>query len=178
MNKMNLLNLFIPVRLAPLLSRLLNFKKVKNEVNGEIHYQVPESWIVEVLHLLGAEYSMKMKQSGPENEKNEFLSMPGHYVIKNQLLSLGFPEESLELIETAGYNVIKAVMEYRKLSLKDVAEKYGGKSGAANIANFLARTDEELRNTRKSTLVKIATAMDVPAQWFLIYLGIDESSHS
>ena len=60
----------------------------------------------------------------------------------------------------------------KNLSLKEVAERYGGNSASANLANYLARPDLELAVMRRSTALKIAQAMEVPPELVLRYLGI------
>ena len=62
-------------------------------------------------------------------------------------------------------------MTWRNIPLKVAAERYGGKSAAANLANFLARSNDELATMRTSTVRRVAGALDCPPEWILDYLG-------
>lgn len=162
---MNLDQLFIPARLAELLSSAIQLKCRVNEVESESVYCIPESMLVAMFVEMGGKYEgfvtknesvfLKMNESDPS------ISLS----FENQAIITTLPKELIELMADREGNRIRAIMSYRGTSLKEVADRYGGKSAAANIANFLSRTDEELTHMRDSTKVKLARALDCPVEW-------------
>lgn len=87
--------------------------------------------------------------------------------IDNQILDIGLPEVLIEDWRKSEKNLVRAIFDHKGTSLKTVAERYGGRSASANIANFMAKTDSELSRMRKSTATRLANALEVPVEWIL-----------
>lgn len=122
---------------------------------------------IELFIRLGARGEIKNESIGVENEKMNENSILVDSVIENQEDEYAIPKAILEKSRKEGQNLIRAIMEHKNLQLKEVALRYGGKSAAANLSNFLAKTDEELGAMRVSTMTRLAKAMNCPTEWLL-----------
>lgn len=163
--KMKVEDLHIPITQIELISKILSRKEDFEREGEEGHYRLSESTIIEILQALGAvRLSVKDKNELPSSKMNDSEVVLGEgSVIQRD--STHLPKAIVELMQKEKVNLIKAIMIYKKMSLKEVAERYGGKSGAANMANFMAKSPEDLTSIRASTFHKIAHALDCPYSW-------------
>jgi hypothetical protein len=90
------------------------------------------------------------------------------YMHENQIFNIQLPEAIIEEWSGKGENLVRAIMNFKNLTLKEVGERYGGKSGAANLANFMAKSNDELAAMRDSTLRRLAGALDCPEEWLFV----------
>lgn len=169
---MNIEKLFIPAKYASLFSKVYIPESTVIDSSGLRVYSINESVLIELFMELGAKYDGKMNEVGSEGFKNEspsIFNVPG---AESQSFDGGIPQALVEDMEKNEINVLRAIMLYKNMTLKEVADAYGGKSAAANLANFLARSNEELGKMRRSTVTRIADALGVPPSWILDYLKI------
>ena len=120
---------------------------------------------IELFIRLGAGAGVKNEIGVRENEKMNVEEGVEEEEDGNQGVDVGMPEVLVEMWGQGEQNLIRAIMEFKKLPLKEVAERYGGKSAAANISNFLAKSDRELGAMRLSTMTRLAKALDCPLDW-------------
>ena len=99
--------------------------------------------------------------------KNDYKSLFITKSTNNQENKISIPNVILEDWQLGDKNLIKAIFDYKNQPLKVVASRYGGNSAAANIANYLAKSDADLQSLRRSTAVRLAKAMQVPEEWIL-----------
>lgn len=101
------------------------------------------------------------------NQMKSNLLFPDHHDKKSII-----PKEILEMMEKRKVNLLRAAMEYHGQSLKELAVRYGGNSAAANLANFLSKSNQDLKLMRPSTAARMAEVFDIPKEWFKEVLGI------
>jgi len=148
-----------------------------NELTGtknEIHFNENESELTRLT--LKNEQSIK-NESNPAliNEFTEQHSLFGDETTENQLLDIGLPQVVIEDWKNSDKNLIRAILDFKDMPLKDVADRYGGRSAAANLANFMAKPDADLGTMRKSTAERLAAALEVPAEWILAVKKISKA---
>ncbi|MEM6270274.1 MAG: hypothetical protein AAF998_12605 [Bacteroidota bacterium] len=168
MNKLKIDDLFIPTRLVKVMHAVLNSPKAEIEEGQGSFFRIQESVLIELFLAAGAIQK-------PKNEKmneNELI-VDGEIAevnktSDNQYFDTTMPQVLIEDRENPEGKLVRAIMEHGNLSLKVVAERYGGKSGAANVANFMAKTNRELATMRASTRRKLATALGCPEKWLTL----------
>ena len=170
---MNLEDLFIPAKYAALFSKVYDSKVTVDEYFGKFCRVVSEDDLVELFLSLGALYHPVSNKNELNENGEEFVLNGGAFMSENQYDEGYMYKASIDLSSSEGINILKALFLTKNLSLKQVAEAYGGKSAAANLSNFFARSDEELSRMRKSTVIRIAEAMDCSPTWILSYLKIE-----
>lgn len=163
---MNLEQYWFPASAVQAVNALLE------ENGGLVGFSRKNEWTVSVDSLEKILAAMGCVRQG-ENEKMNELGVGKMKLPKveantsvNQEIGSSLPEALVEEWLRSGNNLLRATMDHLGLSLKELAEQYGGSSAAANLSNLFARSDEELQTTRSSTLHKIARAMDCPEDWF------------
>lgn len=165
-DKMKIDDLMLPARITNMFVNIINGEKSKNIDNLEYDYHVSETLLCKMFLEMGAVQHSKMKI---QINKNELIEQPLQLQLFASPGEVHLPRELVDVMKKDNVNLLRAIMTYKKLELKDVALKYGGKSAAANISNFLARTNEELMTARPKTLQRLALAFDCPDDWLLRY---------
>jgi hypothetical protein len=175
---MNLDSLFIPARLAALMVEVKSFKK--NELDGDVEGMilVPEGFLVRVFLEMGAVEASEIEKMNSTKAKNESPREVGVQYSENQDVDAVLPPSLVEIRRSDEGNMIRCILKYKGLTLKEVSERYGGKSGASNVANFLSKTDAELNQVRASTLARLAQALDCPLEWFDLLAEIGPSKRT
>jgi hypothetical protein len=168
MNKMNLEDMYIPATASHLMSDVLKAKRSKREGVGENEIAINEQVLVELFLLAGAWPTAQIQKMNKNESVNPGTVVMGVGVVDNQSYSRALPQVIVQEVEIAGGNLVKAIMNFKNYSLKEVAERYGGKSGAANLANFMAKSNNELAAVRDSTLRKLADALECPVDWLMV----------
>ena len=164
---MKIEDLLIPARHVDLFYALIARNGGVSGVVAKDELVMSKEAVVELFVRLGARGKVKNESGVGKNEKmNENNENEGQRN-DNQGDGYAMPKALLEEWGKEGKNLIRAVMDHKDLQLKSVAEKYGGKSAAANLSNFLAKSDEELAAMRTSTMQRLATALDCPVEWLL-----------
>ena len=99
-------------------------------------------------------------------------------VFANEQIGAALGEVELEDRCAGEGNAIRWVMNHYRMSLKEIAIRYGGKSAASNIANYLSKSDCELMAVRNSTIRRIAEALEISASEFetLVTLRCENAS--
>jgi DNA-binding Xre family transcriptional regulator len=128
---------------------------------------VREDLLVQLFIAAGAISYENLGKMNDPIVKNEFDYEVDAFSAENQIVSHDLPQSILEVVKAGKENRLRAIMFAKGLSLKEVAERYGGKSAASNVANFLQKKDEDVRIMRQSTLQRLATALDCPIDWLL-----------
>lgn len=172
--KVNFSDWLIPGAWADLYVSLNQAKVVYNQDEKRYEYHVPEETIVQLLLKCGAIPPIK-NEFIPENSAiNEGTLQESKKASDNQMDYDRLPKALLEIWKAGQTNFLKALMEYQGIELKTLAARYGGSSASANLANFLAKSDQELSSMRPSTLQKLAQAFQVPIEWLTAGLGIHQ----
>ena len=164
---MKIEELLIPARHVDLFCALIARNGGVSGVVAKDELVLSKEAVVELFVRLGAKGETENELEAGENEKMNENSESGMKGDDNQADGYVMPKALLEEWGKEGKNLIRAVMDHKDLQLKSVAEKYGGKSAAANLSNFLAKSDEELAAMRTSTMQRLATALDCPVEWLL-----------
>lgn len=165
---MNLEDLYYPAQLAELYLRTNSFQRAGFLENEDQLLIVPESYLVELFLAMGAVTEGSAQKMNKNESVEVQVSDVGSKSIVNQDINMGSPQVLLEEWRMSEENLIRCIMKFKNLGLKTVAERYGGKSAAANIANFLAKSDEELATMRSSTMRRLAEALGCPLEWLLL----------
>lgn len=165
---MNLEELYIPATISSLMNEVLVAKNGDNGHGGKDEIKVEERLLIELFLLAGAVSLSDLRKMN----KNESVVSSGSqlrpFVSDNQGISMGLPEVIVQEWSGEGENLVRAIMNYKNRTLKEVAERYGGKSGAANLANFMAKSNEDLAGMRDSTLRRLAEALECPVDWLMV----------
>lgn len=171
---MKLESVQIPLSLSPLLSEILKYKTLTVNESGETLFLVPESWLVKVVQLVSENKNEKMNKMNPKNEILENEQGSVKLVYENQMFNPSLPKQILNVMAAENCNLLKAIMVFRGLSLKQVAQAYGGVSASANLSNFMARSNSELASMRPATARKIAAALGCPEAWLQVKASPDD----
>lgn len=111
------------------------------------------------------------KSEENESSKNEVQPQTALFELENSDNQIDHPILPKSLVEDwrkNEKNLIRAIFDYQQFPLKEVADRYGGRSASANLANFMAKSDSDLKNMRKSTAQRLASALQVPLDWILV----------
>ena len=175
---MNLESLYFPFDLAEELNALVLIEKVTNEANGEVHFLIPEELLVRIMLKAGAILPSRKGEMNSEGVKNELAESLLAKSVDNELVVGLLDEALLEVSAQNAGNSIRSIMVWKNLSLKEMGLRYGGKSGASNLANFLSKSDIELQVVKRTTLLRIAEALDFPIEQLeqLIQHRIDQNT--
>lgn len=173
---MNLEELYIPAPISHLMSEALGAKRrdFEGSLKGEV--KVEERLLVDLFLLAGAVLPSDLLKMN-KNELGDRSRASGvAFVSDNQSTDGVIPKVIVEEWQGNDENLVRVIMNYKNQTLKDVAERYGGKSGAANLANFMAKSNAELAAMRDSTLRKLADALECPVDWLFAVREISGNS--
>lgn len=157
---MNLESLCFPFDLLEEASMLKNAEKIVSDQNEEVHFLVNEDLLVKLMLRLGAIPKPSHSELRSKDVENELELNSEGLVIENESFSVALDEALLEVNRNESGNAIRIMMVWKNISLKDLGIRYGGKSGASNLANFLSKSDAELQAVKPTTLLRIASALD------------------
>lgn len=158
---MNLDDLYFPIDLVAVVAELKSCEVVSgSEFEGK-GFVVSEGLLCKLLVLAGAKMNKEIELNSVSIQKNEYLLNIDVEEIVNEEIGYVLPLALLEVSSNEEGNAIRCIMNWKAYSLKEIGDRYGGKSAASNLANFLSKTDFELMRTRKSTMAKIANSLDV-----------------
>lgn len=127
---------------------------------------VPIDLLQELLVKAGAVWTDKTAKMNSILAENELVVADASLGIGNQEISVVGIQVLVEKVSKSEGNVIRDLMEWKGISLKDMAETYGGKSAASNLANFLAKPNDQLDVIRTATKEKIALALGIDLNFF------------
>ncbi len=176
---MKLEDIKIPIHLSAWGMRLMNLKTLKNDDEGNMAFIIPEPFLVE---LVQAALSGSLPKSGlkgdfgqnaqkkMKDDENEFNKIQSSV---NEDIESNLPKELLDIHKSSRENILRSIFEWKQLGLKEVASRYGGSSAQANLANFLSRSDKDLRTMRRSTAIRLCKAMEIPKDLLLGFLELE-----
>lgn len=162
---MNLEDLFVPARLAGLMAESLAAKASKMADNESNSLLVSERVLVELFLAAGALPPSRIEKMNPLLHLNESIQSLSSKSIDNQNNNTEMVKAMVEYVLAGEGNRIRYLMQRKRIALSELAKRYGGKSAASNLANFLAKPDDEIVKMRAATLLRLAASLECPVEW-------------
>lgn len=164
-------DLLIPAQHVDLFFDLMASNGGFEGLGSKNELRISKETVIELFVRLGAVSKKENEEVVSENEKMKNAQRDESKGLENQLNESILPQAILDKWTSSGENLIRTILDHKDLQAKVVADRYGGKSAAANISNFLAKTDAELATMRVSTMERLAEALECPAEWILLLKG-------